>query len=65
MIGFDNLDIGDYVTPRLTTIVQDVPQKAVVAAGMLLDIIQQAAHPNEEVVLPVPVVERASVARSP
>jgi len=62
VIGFDNLDIGAFVTPKLTTIAQDITHKATVAATMLLDAIEQDGHPTEPVVLDVRVVERASVA---
>lgn len=62
VIGFDNLDIGAYVTPKLTTIAQDIGGKAVVAASMLVAAIEQGGHPAEPVVIDVRVVERQSVA---
>lgn len=63
VVGFDNLEIAALVSPKLTTIAQDITLKAVTAAGMLLDGLEQEAHPAEPTVLAVHVVERASVAR--
>lgn len=63
VIGFDNLDIGAYVTPKLTTIAQDITAKAVAAASMLLDSIEHGSHATVPNVLAVEVIERGSVAR--
>ncbi len=62
VIGFDNLDISLYVTPKLTTVAQDVQAKASVAVRMLLAEIEGAGTPGEPVVVPVKLIERASVA---
>jgi LacI family transcriptional regulator len=61
VIGFDNIDIGLYVTPTLTTIGQDVAAIANVAVRMLLDEIEERRAPGEPVVVPVELVERESV----
>ena len=63
VVGFDNIDIGLYVTPTLTTVGQDVAAKAHVAVKMLLDEIEERRQPGEAVVVPVEVVERESVRR--
>ena len=61
VVGYDNLDIGAYVTPRLTTIAQDIGDKVAVAARMLLDAIDDPAAPRTGITLPVRVLERGSV----
>jgi LacI family transcriptional regulator len=62
VIGFDNLDLSEYVTPKLTTIAQDVPQKAAIAVSRLLAAIQDEEHPADPVTLEVRLIERASTA---
>lgn len=41
IIGFDNIDILDYVTPRLTTISNSVEEIAVTAVRLLFDLIEK------------------------
>jgi LacI family transcriptional regulator len=62
VVGFDNIDIGLYVTPKLTTIAQDVVAKASAAVRMLLVEIEDAGPPGAPVVLGVELVPRESVA---
>jgi LacI family transcriptional regulator len=61
VIGFDNIDIGRYVTPKLTTIAQDVAAKASAAVHMLIDEISGNGSPGEPVVVGVELIERESV----
>lgn len=61
VVGFDNIDIGRYVTPKLTTVAQDVAAKASAAARILLAEIDGEGSPGETIVLGVELVERASV----
>lgn len=51
IVGFDNLDILDYVTPRLTTISNSVEDVAVAAVNLLFDLIdkKQTARGGDEV----------------
>ncbi|MFL1430251.1 LacI family DNA-binding transcriptional regulator [Nocardiopsis sp. frass1] len=65
VVGFDDLDVGAYVTPRLTTVAQDVRRKAAVAVEMLLGAIERDEHPAAPVSLDVRLVERASTAPPP
>lgn len=63
IIGFDDLDISAYLTPGLTTIKQHISLKGERAVSLL---VQNMADPNmakAEEVLPVRLVERASVKR--
>jgi len=62
VVGFDNIDIGLYVTPKLTTVAQDVVAKASAAVRILLSEIEDAAVPGEPVVLGVELIDRDSVA---
>ena len=63
IIGFDDLDISAYLTPGLTTIKQHISLKGERAVSLL---VRNMADPNMakvEEVLPVRLVERASVKR--
>jgi LacI family transcriptional regulator len=62
VVGFDDIDISLYVTPKLTTVAQDVVAKAGAAVRMLLAEIEDAGTPGEPVVVGVELVSRASVA---
>ncbi|MFD7709333.1 LacI family DNA-binding transcriptional regulator [Streptomyces sp. NPDC059786] len=65
VIGFDDVEIAELVTPELTTIGQDVPQKAHAAADMLHR--QLTGGPDtvpEHISLGVTLVERHSVTAS-
>lgn len=50
IIGFDDIDILDYVTPRLTTISNSVEEIAVTAVNLLFDLIEK----KKEGVIPEP-----------
>lgn len=61
IIGFDNTPFCEYVTPKLTTISQDIAQKGEVAAQLLFDLIEHKSIEQKVVKLPVRIVERQSV----
>lgn len=61
LIGFDNLPISRYITPKLTTIGQDIGKKAELAGEMLFRHIQDPEAPAENVFLDVQLIERQSV----
>ena len=63
VIGFDNLDLCAYVTPKLTTIAQDIGEKAATAVRMLIGSIETGKQPRKAVTIGVDLVERASTAR--
>jgi LacI family transcriptional regulator len=65
VIGFDDIDIGRYVTPKLTTIAQDVVAIATAAVQILIAEIENAGVPGEPVVVGVELVRRDSVAAGP
>jgi LacI family transcriptional regulator len=62
VVGFDNLDLCAYVTPKLTTVAQNIAQKAATAVQLLITSIESGKHPKNPVTLEVHLVERASTA---
>jgi LacI family transcriptional regulator len=62
VVGFDNVDLGRYVTPKLSTIAQDVGAKASAAVRMLLAEIEGEVPAGQPVVLGVELIGRESVA---
>ena len=61
VIGFDDLYISSLTAPRLTTIHQDVQGKGMIAAESLIRVIEGASNSENNIVLPVKLVERHSV----
>lgn len=61
VIGFDDLYISSLTAPRLTTIHQDVQQKGKIAAESLIRVIEGTPNDDNNIVLPVKLVERHSV----
>lgn len=61
VVGFDNLKLCSYVTPKLTTISQNVHQKASAAVDLLMDAIDDESIRNKAVILDVQLEERQSV----
>jgi len=60
VIGFDNLEIDDYVTPKLTSIDQNVYAKAASAAQTLLAAMAGDATPQTSKPIDVRLVQRES-----
>ncbi len=64
IVGFDDLNIARLTSPQLTTVHQDVVEKGVIAARMLVDALQgRDRETPHSVVLPVRLVSRQSVRR--
>lgn len=61
IIGFDNFPLGYYVTPKLTTIAQDIDQKAFFAVKTLFHHIADSTAPSENIILDVKLISRNSV----
>ncbi len=61
VIGFDNLLPSVYVTPKLTTISQDIESKATKAVNLLIEYIENGSVSNNKITLDVELVERQSV----
>lgn len=61
VIGFDDLEIAQYLTPGLTTIHQEISQKGQKAVELLLCHIEDPTLPKQEEILQLGLVERGSV----
>lgn len=62
VIGFDNINEGAYTTPKLTTVGQDMREKAQLAGKYLFEMIETKTEPEVNEKLPVRIMERESVA---
>lgn len=58
IMGFDDIEISRYITPRLTTVSQNKLKMGISAANLLLRIINDQEH--VPVVLPTDIIERDS-----
>lgn len=63
VIGFDNMSIAEITYPPLTTLAQDIPEKAHLVVDMLVRHIKKKTLPPERTLLGVWLVERESVKR--
>ncbi len=61
VIGFDDAEIAQYMTPGLTTIRQQISLKGQKAVELLLKHIQDPTLPKQEEILPLQLVARGSV----
>lgn len=61
LIGFDNLSICNYSTPKLTTVNQNIKQKGYNAASLLLEKIKNGSVKKNTIIMDVEIVERQSV----
>jgi LacI family transcriptional regulator len=62
VVGFDNLMISTQITPQLTTISQDLEQKASLSVDVLFRQMKTPGSPTESLILDVELIERESVA---
>lgn len=62
IVGYDGIDMGEYVTPQLTTIAQPIFELGQTTAELLLARIQDPEKDWEEKMLPVELKIRASTA---
>lgn len=63
VIGFDDFPLCRYVEPKLTTIAQDIRQKAQYALDLLFQHLQDHTLPTQNIVLDVQLISRDSVTR--
>jgi LacI family transcriptional regulator len=62
VVGFDNTVFSRVSNPPLTTIHQDAEEKGSIAAEVMVDCLEKKALPdNRNIILPVSLIERASV----
>ncbi|MDT2760085.1 ribose utilization transcriptional repressor RbsR [Enterococcus xiangfangensis] len=62
VIGYDNVDMCEYVTPQLTTIAQPIYELGQTTAGLLLERVERPEKDWEEKTLPVQLIKRFSTA---
>ena len=63
LMGFDDLEISQYLTPGLTTVRQQISLKGEKAVELLIRSINEPELTKQELILPVSLVERQSVKR--
>lgn len=63
LIGFDDIELCKLVDPPLTTVVQPIEEIGRVATNLLIDMIENKLSGQNQVFLPVNLVERKSCAR--
>ena len=63
VMGFDDLEISQYLTPGLSTIHQEISQKGEKAVELLINNIKEPNLTKQEQILPVKLIERGSVKR--
>lgn len=61
IIGFDDIILSQYVSPKLTTIQQDIKQKGHIAVECMLQLLAGNKLKNNKFVLPTRLIERDSV----
>ena len=61
IIGFDDVEISQYMTPGLTTIRQQISLKGEKAVELLLKHIEDPTLPKQEEILPLQLIARGSV----
>ena len=62
VVGFDNIDLANFVEPKLTTISQNFEQMGYEAARNLIALIENPhKYPREDAVVPVQLIERQTV----
>ena len=63
LMGFDDLEISQYLTPGLSTVRQQISTKGEKAVELLIRNIEEPELTKQELILPVTLVERGSVRR--
>lgn len=61
LIGFDNMDYCNYLSPRLTSVKLPLVEMGVSAAELLIDILENKRKPGHTIKLECSIVERESV----
>ncbi|MDF2539148.1 MAG: transcriptional regulator, LacI family [Herbinix sp.] len=61
VIGFDDINLCQLTSPKLTTIHQDAPLKGKLAVNFLMNLLENKKIEEREVILPISLVERNSV----
>ncbi|WP_238786653.1 ribose utilization transcriptional repressor RbsR [Vagococcus coleopterorum] len=62
LIGYDNIAMGNYIKPKLTTIAQPITELGERTASMLLSRIANPTKDPEHIILPVKLIKKDSTA---
>lgn len=60
VVGYDNIDLDEYVTPKLTTVEQPILELGETSARLILNRINNINMPRQLVNVPVKLIERSS-----
>lgn len=60
VVGYDNIDLDEYVTPKLTTVEQPILELGETSARLILNRIKNINMPRQLVNVPVKLIERSS-----
>lgn len=63
VMGFDDLEISQFLTPGLTTVGQQISLKGETAVKLLMNHLAQSDMTKQERILPIKLVERGSIKR--
>ncbi len=61
VVGYDDIDLTEYISPKLTTVHQAAFEMGQHSAEMIIERIENRDEPIQSVTLPVKLVERESV----
>jgi DNA-binding LacI/PurR family transcriptional regulator len=61
IVGFDDINVSQYINPGLTTVKQDIQKKGETAVKIILSGIANSQAGKQEIILPLEIVERESV----
>lgn len=61
LIGFDNLSLCNYTTPKITTVSQHIREKAEKGVHLLIEKMTTGSVKNNQIVIDVELIERQSV----
>ncbi|WP_251548263.1 ribose utilization transcriptional repressor RbsR [Limosilactobacillus caecicola] len=64
VMGYDNIDLDEYVTPRLTTIQQPIMELGEASARLILNRINDLEMERQLVEVPVKLIERSSTGKA-
>jgi len=62
VVGFDNIELSSFITPRLTTIAQPIEEMGNLAVELLHSMITGEEKPSADILLPFTLIERESTA---
>lgn len=58
VIGYDGIELNEYVSPSISTVKQNTEKIALIAAGKIIEMVKEHKAINEHIVVPTLLVER-------